>query len=311
MTKLTRKLFISIIAVAFAVIALATTTYAWMTLASVADVNSIEATVDADSGIEVSFTGEAGTYRRTLSYGASDFAGVKLRAITTADKGLTFKDLEDNAVTATALNKSSTGAVAASGAYVEFSIFVKIAPGSSATDIDLFIDNTVTKFASAQKSWTPDFAFTTSYGDTITTTETAAGTANQYFAVKDAARMSFAVAGASKAVFEAPAAPTSGLNSGDNKNTKGFCASTSVGSSAYYIGMTSETMPAIPTSYATITESATLTQDATTKLCTLSGQTAQEVIVRIWIEGWDGECLNALMSEKLTTAIGFSSKKAA
>ena len=65
MTKLTRKLFISILTVAFAVITLGTTTFAWFTLSSTAEIESFNAEVTAGDGIEISLNGSV--FKRTIS----------------------------------------------------------------------------------------------------------------------------------------------------------------------------------------------------------------------------------------------------
>lgn len=65
MTKLTRKLFISLLTVAFAVITLGTTTFAWFTLSSTAEIESFTAEVTAGDGIEISLNGSV--FKRTIS----------------------------------------------------------------------------------------------------------------------------------------------------------------------------------------------------------------------------------------------------
>ena len=56
MKKLTRKLFISILSMAFAVIAIGTTTFAWITISTTAKVEEFSANVEAGAGgIELSW----------------------------------------------------------------------------------------------------------------------------------------------------------------------------------------------------------------------------------------------------------------
>jgi hypothetical protein len=63
MTKLTRKLLLSIITVVLTVVALGTTTFAWFTLTNTASVQTFEADIVADSGIEIALgdSPQAGT----------------------------------------------------------------------------------------------------------------------------------------------------------------------------------------------------------------------------------------------------------
>jgi hypothetical protein len=57
MTKITRKLFISILTVAFALVTLGATTFAWFTLSNKAQIQQFEAQVSAGAGIEISLNG--------------------------------------------------------------------------------------------------------------------------------------------------------------------------------------------------------------------------------------------------------------
>lgn len=57
MTKLTRKLFISILTVAFAFVTLGATTFAWFTLTTTAKVDTFDAQMMAGTGIEMSLDG--------------------------------------------------------------------------------------------------------------------------------------------------------------------------------------------------------------------------------------------------------------
>jgi len=58
MTRLTRKLMISILTVVLSISALGTTTFAWFTLTNVATVESFSANIVSETGIEVSLDGE-------------------------------------------------------------------------------------------------------------------------------------------------------------------------------------------------------------------------------------------------------------
>jgi len=57
MTKLTRKLFISILTVAFAFVTLGATTFAWFTLTTTAKVDTFNASMQSGTGIEMSLDG--------------------------------------------------------------------------------------------------------------------------------------------------------------------------------------------------------------------------------------------------------------
>jgi len=106
MTKLSRKLLLSVITVVLTVIALGTTTFAWFTLTNVANVQQFDAEIIADSGIEIAIGDEvAGTDNLSLNwvttlttaavenYIAVEYAdNFRFNHVTTAD-GITFRTL--------------------------------------------------------------------------------------------------------------------------------------------------------------------------------------------------------------------------
>ena len=54
--NLTKKLFLSVLTLAFAVISLGASTYAWFTMSKNAQINAFEAEVQAGEGIEIAVT---------------------------------------------------------------------------------------------------------------------------------------------------------------------------------------------------------------------------------------------------------------
>jgi hypothetical protein len=106
MTKLTRKLLLSVITVVLTVVALGTTTFAWFTLTNVASVQQFDAEIIADSGIEIALGDEvAGTDNLGLnwvttlttaaieSYITTEYADAfQFNHVTTTD-GITFRTL--------------------------------------------------------------------------------------------------------------------------------------------------------------------------------------------------------------------------
>ena len=56
MKKVTKRIILSIVSLAFIAVALGTTTFAWFTLSNVATVSDIEGTVQAGEGIEITLS---------------------------------------------------------------------------------------------------------------------------------------------------------------------------------------------------------------------------------------------------------------
>ena len=89
MTRLTRKLMISILTVVLSISALGTTTFAWFTLTNVATVENFSANIVSETGIEVSLDGE--TWYNSLSealideYIAEKYGTFAFNHITSAD----------------------------------------------------------------------------------------------------------------------------------------------------------------------------------------------------------------------------------
>lgn len=97
MNKILRKLFISIITVIVAVIALGTTTFAWFTLTNVASISNFEAQVRTEKGIEISLDGENWVNTLTANdiWTQLDKDGFKKFNHVTSVDGMTFKTLNE------------------------------------------------------------------------------------------------------------------------------------------------------------------------------------------------------------------------
>ena len=128
MKKLTRKLFISVLVAVFAFVALGTSTYAWITMSTTAEVQQFEAEVAAGTaGIELSEDG-------FTNWGAiitleEDFTGQKLDDLTSQD-GITFTNLK---AVGSSMTEESVGG---EQGYIEFSVWIRqtnLAEGSTAT----------------------------------------------------------------------------------------------------------------------------------------------------------------------------------
>lgn len=106
MTKLTRKLMISVFTLAFALVTLGASTFAWFTLTSTASVTGVSANMTSGEGIEVSVDGRNFVNNLTWSLiksqidnapenSFSNIETIRLDAVTTAD-GYTFKKFNES-----------------------------------------------------------------------------------------------------------------------------------------------------------------------------------------------------------------------
>ena len=289
MNKLMRKLSISILAVVFAVIAMGATTFAWFTLTGTAKVSQFEINVTSAEGIELSVVDGvwASTIDGSVIKGLTGVSGTKLTAVSTPNGYDTFTTL-----TSLSAAGATTTSVATSGShYVDFTINIRTRKISEA----IYIDKTNTTIDSAALSWQPDIAFTID-GTTPITKDTPAF--NVY--PDNSARMSFT--GTSTVIYEKEAAT-------DN-NTLGMSNDWTKGALNYYAAKnlyTTTANPTIPT-YTTKVLGTANTSAITTTSDTLNeaGWATTSVVVRIWLEGWDAECYNAIFNGQLQITIGFT-----
>lgn len=296
MRKLSRKLFIACLAVAFAVIALGTSTYAWLVVSKTASVDSFSAEVTAGAGsLQVSLD-EDGTY-------GPNIASSELTQFTT---GVKFKDLTLNSndnkfytISADTDNNDATlieagEASALKGqSIVQFDFWVKLDNTAAAgTTKKLQLDlakTTITPGAEAY-SWTPEYDVTSQKADfaLIKGTET-----TKYFA-SNAARIMIKLGDNNPVIVE------NNVNTGlqDNNATDG-----AMGYLKKSLGKETS---------ATITANSANSQDATHQLgngfADLGevSQTATKVTVTVWIEGFDFDCINAIYKQTLAATLGLT-----
>jgi len=288
MNKLMRKLSISILAVVFAVIAMGATTFAWFTLTNTAKVSQFEIDVTSAEGIELSVVD--GVWATTISgsviEGLTGVSGAKLTAVTTPDGEATFKTLD---------TLSQTGAYTLKGAdagshFAQFTIKVRTRTAST----PIYIDHLNTSIASSGISWQPDTSFTRSDGATITEE-----TSPFIVYASHSARMSFD--GDSTVIYEDTSAGTSGQSSDWTKGALNYFAAKN-----NYTGMGVIT-PAISAYTSKPVGVAEGTVIATTaNALDDDGWSETTIDVRIWLEGWDAECYNAIFSDTLQITIGFT-----
>ncbi|MDD3171369.1 MAG: hypothetical protein PHO86_03510, partial [Bacilli bacterium] len=277
--------------VVFAVIAMGATTYAWFTLTNTAKVEQFDIDVTSAEGIELSVVDGvwASTIDGSVIEGLTGVSGTKLTAVSTPNGYNEFTTLASLLADGT----TATSDAVSGSHYVEFTINIRTRKISEA----IYIDETNTTIVSPALSWQPDIAFAIDGSTSVTENS---DPFNVY--PDNSARMSFTGIGTSTVIYEKEATT-------DN-NTSGMSSDWSKGALNYYKakkGYTSTTAPTIP-AYTTIdlgtanTAAITTTSDALNE----AGWATTSVVVRIWLEGWDAECYNAIFNGQLQVKIAFT-----
>ena len=307
MNKLMRKLSISILAVVFAVVAMGATTFAWFTITNTAKINQFEVEVTAGSGFEIAVTNVGGApsaWKSTITKAEVEAAigNVVLKDLTSTD-GATFYPISEIGVDVNGTDDYRLGDAVTDG-YAEFDIhFRSKAVGTVKLNV------TETDITSTGKTKVADVAFDEAYtgGDSFTATSDVLAYA------MNAARMAIIESNTLKVILEKKAA--TGNVDGTLDNTRGFGKDHTKGALAYYIAKNQIDITGIDLSGL----AEPITQEFgnkayTTKIADIATEPSNEwytgkITVRIWLEGWDAECLNVIFSDTLQVKIQFEYTK--
>lgn len=296
MKKLSRKLFIACLAVAFAVIALGTSTYAWLVVSRTASVDPFEGSVKAgDGSIEVSI--DDTNWKTSIT--SDDFTNLK-SANFVSFNDVTYNDDKFKKFAIDSVKKSASltdiGTLAdakdilGTAGILKFEFSVRLAQDSSKDTEELYLDlsnSLITEGAGNNSSWTPD----KTVGDDIKQ-----GTATDKFKVSNAARVMVKLGTNTAVILEKGA--------GQNDNTAGLQTNTdTTGAMGYLKARTEITSTNIPASTNYTTQAINGTADI--KLGTVS-KTATKVTVIVWLEGYDYDCINALYKQILSVKLGLT-----
>lgn len=288
MSKMTRKLFLSVIAVVLTVFALGSTTFAWFTLTSTASVEAFEAEIVSDSGIEVA-----------LGYSGVDLDELEWKTTLTATDindyiaakyidGFKFSPVTSLTGTGfTNLDGGNTG-------HLTVSLHFR-------SDDVTSIDWESISLTGETATFNSDVVFTNEHGVAQTTSSS--------FSVNAADAMRISMVGTvggsqNVAVYENPALGTNvvlgGLTAED--------LTPSNGSVSYYTAVT-EYAPAGADSVSVVDTVTTLGTGINVVDLAVNADYGKtyggELIINIWFEGWDANAYNTLLGLKVTTAFSF------
>ena len=325
MRKLTQKLVLSVVTMALVVVALGTSTFAWFTLQNAAEIDPFTANVTAGEGIEVSLgTWESGaatitgttaptwytvvptlavTNMITSMYGNT----LRLKDVTSAD-GKDFKYRNEFGVL--------VDAPATSGRFIQIKLFFRSASQKTIKLSQVQIDG-------SSKEWIVDVPFRAANNATYSETKALISGNPMQVAAWTAARVSFisetADTSANAFTYQREAVMKS-LSEYDSSIQYNSIAMPSVsyapgaefGASAYYKAKTGTTIDA---KTADIQNATALDADgdlpADQDLVTLAqvGSTGYyygNVLVRVWIEGWDADLFDAIFTTTLSVSMKFT-----
>lgn len=324
MTKLSRKLLLSIVTVALALVTLGATTFAWFTLSTRAEVQEFEVDVTSGAGIEISADGES--YSNFIKaediYDAINRANSSrvLDHVTSPD-GITFKTIgfdEDGKVH---FNNSTTSG------WTEFKLWFR----SPENGVKVYMLNNTTVTSTGIK-WMADAEFKLKSTDTSLTEVGKTYTLYGANAVR--------ISTTENKVTPPTSDPGSDFSYDDGENAivfelgykddqeLGTSIKTEYGSVAYYntknqnnqITIDPENPPKLPETvygYNNLPELKNLNTsaitdthipvDTLTVASNISGTTLYygQITVRIWLEGWDPDMFNAIMADKIQIHLFF------
>jgi hypothetical protein len=304
MNKLMRKLSISILAVVFAVVAMGATTFAWFTITNTAKINQFEVEVTAGSGFEIAVTNVGGApsaWKSTITKAEVEAAigNVVLKDLTSTD-GATFYPISEIGVDVNGTDDYKLGDAVTDG-YAEFDIHFR---SKAAGTVKLNMEET--NITSTGKTKVADVAFDEAYtgGDSFTATSDVLAYA------MNAARMAIIESNTLKVILEKAGATLN--TAGTLDNTVGFGTAHAKGALAYYIAKNQIDTTGMDLSGLGTGPNTEKFGDTvyTTKIADIATGPSNEwytgkITVRIWLEGWDAECLNVIFSDTLEVKIQF------
>lgn len=286
--NLTKKLFLSILTLAFAVVSLGASTYAWFILSEDASVKSFNGKVTAGtSGLEIAVGKVDGSDKADIVWRSTELdLAVDFAEATT----VTFDALQNAATfSGSAFTKYDTSVPGEENKnYVAFRLYFRLA---DATGIP----------ADGEKVYLTDYDLTTQSASAWyvnknyegVTGPVTVGQPDVIYYVSDAARIAF-VAGGTSTVYE-----TDALAGEANFASHGIGEK---GAFSYYNAVSDDDLTPLGSYYPTKTK-----LDAAQQLVTLTaGANEAYVDVYVWIDGWDQECINAIFTQQLNIALKFS-----
>ncbi len=316
MKKLTRKITLSLVAILFAVIALGTTTYAWFTLGTSATVGDVEADVTSGEGIEISLDGK--TWVSTLTkemiqkyidenYGTGKAnEALNLIDLVKSQDGVEFTNSQGDNITKAGSYLKLPIKIRAVGTATNKAVSVsKVTMGSSAyewtADATVLKDD-VTGVTTADATHTVPVVVENEGSKVIryfmeSDCYLVAGKKYKYYA-SDAARVTFVYGGKVKLTTHSTT-ENKGLAIEEDKTIATGIAKKYADAKGFTFNAT---FAEDDTSYKFNTEVTTTDAVIPADQLTTAGVT---VDVYVWLNGFDADCINAILGKKITVSFEF------
>lgn len=318
MTKLRKKLLLSVLTLALTFIALGSTTFAWFTIGNTATANAFTGTVQGGQGIDIAFVGNT---KITSADNAKKYAWAM--SVNLADKvsnEFRFKDLTSKDGRTIINMKREDQTQAANTNYLEINLYVRSMGQLSELKL-----TSLTDVLSEEFDWNPDATVKKSE----TEYEYAVDAAEKWNAL-NALRVSFTV-GNNKLVTNVLEFQTSSNHGAADITAAGLAAKYAAAKNhniTAYLQTTNEGYLPSTAVINTLTEITDSTKFTATLDGALNGNpdainllgagenaanatftytdngitySIYELVLRVWMEGWDGDCINAV----LTKSVGF------
>lgn len=292
--NLTKKLFLSVLTLAFAVISLGASTYAWFTMSNQATVEAFTADVKAGEGIEVAVTPTADHSAAQWYTGLVPTSVVQAAAVPT---NFVFDAVTSKDAAATIVERGGTTEI--TEGYIKFYIHIKAAQGGTIKLDGITLDSKAN--GADVEAWTADAAYALDGTRSVVVND------KVLYEVENAARVSIK-ADTNTTIYEKAAVAATGEKVADGVSTyvagnqKG--QNVTNGAYSYYNAKMAEDLDIAQA----VQYSTTELEELPTENNTLKAVTKGEVLtieVKVWIEGWDAECLNAIFAQTLSVAFSF------
>lgn len=339
MTKVTRKLLLSLFSVVLTVVALGATTFAWFTITNVASVQAFDADFKANQGIEIAL-GDMDTggfddldWVTNLTADAI-YAYIASTHLSVGQTGFEFDHVTSingrdfNKITPTSGGFTFTSVSRNGAGYIEIPLHFR---SDTAEGINL----SALDFQSPLISWRVDVPFYSGYDTELNPVQRVTGSSINAYA-HDAIRMSYTQHNLtwngtsfdeafSTVVYEKPASETNMVLGGGTLDLTGTLLGLNgePGAMNYFYAKNN----ILPEGTATVTVPATeqiLAVEGKDVLTMLQYKDAEgellyagfdpganyygKVTLRIWVEGWDANAYNSILGSRLTVSMSFTGR---
>lgn len=335
--NLTKKLMLSVLTLAFAVVSLGASTFAWFTMSGAADVGQFQGQVKGGEGVEIGYSA-IGADAAAIKWKTGDITAAEIQGLINNINGADWKfdavtpaaalDYATSYTFNTIKGQAAAGneVTASTGTYVAFALHFKLSDTSTTKTFHLVMDEYKLTNEGSNVSWVADNAIEVDGAQAVP--------GNSYvYDVRSATRVALYSNESEnpyKALFEyvdptTDTVSTPGysykevtiVDDPDTEEIESGKKLVATGALELYnskmdsdIEFDGSNGPAANTAidlqnYEKKTGDALNSNDYK-QIAKLTANEVVTVNVLVWIEGWDAECLNALFSQKLALDLSFA-----